>query len=85
MILGVFPPTGPAQFGVQAALIHRCLRAFPSELMAAVFGEPGDWVWIRRMLRIGVLVGMVDDIVVDYYPSQLWGSASRPKGLLRRD
>jgi hypothetical protein len=80
IIIGTFPPDAPGQYGAQAALRHRGLRMFPHELV--VFGEPADWVWLRRMIRLGVRVGMIDDIVVDYYPSQLWGTPARPAGLL---
>lgn len=80
ILIGTFPPDGPGQYGAQASLRHRGLRMFTHELV--VFGEPADWVWLRRMIRIGVRVGMIDDIVVDYYPSQLWGTPARPRGLL---
>jgi hypothetical protein len=80
MILGTFPPDRPGQVGVQASLLHRSLRAFPHELL--VFNTPGDWAWHRRMIRIGVRMGMIDDIVLDYYPSQLWGTPARQAGLL---
>jgi hypothetical protein len=79
MLLGEFPPQF-GQCGIQATLLHRGLRVFPMELVD--LGEPGDWVWMRRMVRIGVRMGMIDDVVVDYYPSQLWGTPSRPRGLL---
>lgn len=82
VLIGTFPPGAPGEFGVQAALVHGGLRMFPFELMEAVFGAPGDYAWIRRMLRIGVRIGMIDDIVVDYYPSQLWGTPTRAPGLL---
>lgn len=80
VIIGTFPPDAPGQYGAQAALRHRGLRKFPHDLV--VFGEPADWVWLRRMIRLGVRVGMIDEIVVDYYPSQLWGTPARPAGLL---
>jgi Glycosyl transferase family 2 len=79
-LLGVFPPTAPGHFGMQAALVHSGLRMFTHELV--VFGEPGDWVWIRRMVRLGVRMGMIDDVVVDYYPSNIWGTPARPPGVL---
>ena len=83
IIIGTFAPDAPGQFGVQAMLFHRGLRPFPHDLL--VFDQPGDWVWLRRMMRIGVRMGMIDDIVVDYYPSQLWGTPARPAGLLGRE
>ena len=79
-LLGVFPPSAPGHFGVQAALLHRGLRIFPHELM--VFGEPGDWVWVRRMVRLGVRMGMIDDVVVNSYPSNIWGTSTRSPGTL---
>jgi hypothetical protein len=84
ILIGEFPPEAPGQFGVQAALMHRGLRMFPYELLDAVFGDPGDWAWVRRMVRLGVRMGMIDDVVVDYFPSQLWGTPARPPGLLTR-
>jgi hypothetical protein len=81
VILGAFPPR-LGQFGVQATLLHRALRAFPHELL--VFDQPGDWAWLRRMIRLGVRIGMVDNVVVDYYPSQYWGTPARPAGLINR-
>ena len=81
-LIGQFPPTAPGEFGLQAAFFHRGLRQFPHELADALFGDPGDWAWIRRLVRAGVRIGMIDDIVVDYYPSQLWGTPARPPGLL---
>jgi len=68
---GVFPPA-LHEFGVQASLVHRGLRFLSWELMDAAFGVPGDWSWVRRMMRIGVRIGMVADNVVDYYPAKRW-------------
>jgi hypothetical protein len=82
ILIGQFPPDAPAQFGMQAALMHRGLRMFPHELLDAVFGDPGDWAWVRRMVRLGVKMGMIDDVVVDYFPSQLWGTPARAPGPL---
>lgn len=73
-LIGTFPPRNE-HFGMQAALLHRCLRTFTHEF--EVFGDGGDWVWIRRMLRVGVKIGMIDDVVVDYYPSNRWGTPDR--------
>ena len=82
VIIGTFPPDRAGQFGVQATLLHRALRAFPHELL--VFDQPGDWAWLRRMIRLGVRMGMIDNVVVDYYPSQLWGTPARPAGTISR-
>jgi hypothetical protein len=62
--VGDFPPRFAA-FGLQAAVYHSGLRFIGSELVDAVFGEPNDWSLCRRMLRIGVYVGMIDQIVLD--------------------
>src|SRR5436190_183929 len=35
----------------------------------ALFGVPSDWSLVRRMLRIGVRIGYLDQVVCDYYPS----------------
>jgi hypothetical protein len=79
VVYGTFPPRA-GQFGVQAMLVHGGLRTFPRELL--VFGDPGDWAWLRRMIRLGARVGMIDDVVVDYYPSNMWGGPDRPPGTL---
>jgi hypothetical protein len=75
-ILGKFPPT-LFQQGWQSALIHGGFKLFPSEPLTA-WGIPGDMIWLQRMLALGVRFGMVDKVVVDYYPSLLWGTPSRP-------
>jgi hypothetical protein len=79
-ILCTFPPQAAGEYGVQASLLHRGLRMFPREL--EVFGDPGDWAWIRRMIRLGVRIGMINEVVVDYFPSNLWGTPSRLRGTL---
>ena len=68
---GSFPPVG-WNFGVQMGLFHRGLRCFHYELIEWVFGDPGDWGWARRLLRAGVRMGMIDEVVVDYWPSKIW-------------
>jgi hypothetical protein len=80
-LLGTFPPEMEG-FGLQASLFHRGLRQFPFELSDYLFDVPEDWAWVRRLMRAGVRMGMIDDVVVDYYPSQLWGTPARPKGEL---
>jgi hypothetical protein len=78
-LLCTFPPRNE-HFGMQAALLHRGLRIFSYEF--EVFGDGADWVWMRRMLRLGVRIGMINDVVVDYYPSNLWGTPDREAGTL---
>lgn len=78
-LLCTFPPRNE-HFGMQAALLHRGLRIFSYEL--EVFGNGGDWAWMRRMLRLGVRIGMINDVVVEYYPSNRWGTPDREPGTL---
>jgi hypothetical protein len=52
--------------------MHAGLRFVGAELGDALFDVPGDWSRIRRMMRIGVRMGMIDDVVVHYYPNQEW-------------
>ena len=68
----VFPPE-LGKIGLQCSLMHGGLRFICPELGDALFGLPGDWSRIRRMMRIGVRMGMIDDVVVHYYPNRLWG------------
>ncbi len=70
-LLGAWPPE-PYNWGVQSVLFHGGLRFFHYELADALFGRPGDWQWIRRMMRVGVRIGRIEVPVVDYFPSQLW-------------
>jgi len=76
ILVGEFPPRN-SHFGFQAALVHRDLRFCERELSAAAFGLPNDVFMLEAMLRVGVRFAMVDDVVRDYYPSQLWTSSGR--------
>jgi hypothetical protein len=67
--LGEFPPRR-GHFGLQGAIYHAGLRFFEMELADALFESPNDWGVCRRMLRAGVRIGMIDDIVVDHYESK---------------
>ena len=78
VILGTFPPTF-AQFGLQAMLLHGGFRLFPHEPLVA-FHMPADQDWIDLMMKIGARIGMIDQIVTDYYPSQLWKAPARTEG-----
>ena len=69
-VLGSFPPQ-EGRFGLQAALLHGHLRLFELELSDADFSVPNDWGVMERMLRAGVRVGRIDEIVADYYPGML--------------
>ena len=70
-IIGRFPPT-VHQFGWQCAVVHNGLRFLGRELVAASFGHPNDWFRVESMMRIGVRIGMVDDVLYDYYPARSW-------------
>jgi hypothetical protein len=71
-LLGEFPPSY-GRFGFQAALLHSGLRFMHMHLTDALFDLPNDWALCRRMIRVGVRIGMIDAVVGDYYPSSLWG------------
>ncbi len=43
--------------------MHTDLRYICAELSDAEFGETGDWSRIRRMMRLGVRMGMIDQVV----------------------
>jgi Glycosyl transferase family 2 len=79
LILGEFPPV-LGNVTLQAALQHAELRFFELELADALFELPSDWAKVERMLRVGVRCGMVDDVVVDIYPSRFWGRGPPPPG-----
>jgi hypothetical protein len=69
-----FPPR-PYDWGYQAALFHSGIRFFEFEIVEALFGLPADWGWIRRIMRAGVRMAMINDTVTDYYPGKLWGAS----------
>jgi hypothetical protein len=69
--LGTFPPQF-AQWGMQGSLFHVGLRFLPLPPSDWVFEIPSDTSLMERMLRIGVRFSMVEQTVVDYYPSTLW-------------
>jgi hypothetical protein len=66
--LGEFPPA-PYAMGLQGSVFHGSLRFLQHQLIDALFGVPSDWSLVRRMLRIGVRIGYLDQVVCDYYPS----------------
>jgi hypothetical protein len=74
--LGTFPPAW-GEIGIQSTLVHAGLRFVAPELSDALFGLPGDWSRIRRMMRMGVRMGMIDDVVVRYYPNREWADESQ--------
>jgi hypothetical protein len=81
--LGKFPPE-MGQWGLQAAIYHSGLRFIESELSDAIYEEPNDWSICRRMLRVGVRTGMIDEIVVDKHETrrgdaEAWKSGDVPR------
>lgn len=66
--VGEFPPR-ITQIGVQFAVYHAGLRFMELELGHALFGTPNDWGLVRRMMRVGVRMGMVDEATVIFRPS----------------
>jgi hypothetical protein len=67
-LLGEFPPR-VTQVGLQSALYHAGLRFIELELGHALFGKPNDWGMVHRMMRVGVHMGMIEDVTVTYRPS----------------
>jgi hypothetical protein len=67
-VIGVFPPK-QGEIVFQAALMHGHLKMFELELADADFRVPNDWGAVDRMIRAGVRFGMIDDVLIDYYPS----------------
>ena len=68
---GRFPPT-VHEFGWHGAVVHAGLRFFGRQYVAAAFDQPNDWFRVETMMRAGVRIGMVDDILCDYYPARSW-------------
>jgi hypothetical protein len=67
-LMGGFPPRY-GQVGLQAAIYHAELRFMELELGHALFDTPNDWGLVHRMMRVGVRMGMIDEVTVDYWPS----------------
>ena len=70
-MLGHFPPRSH-DVSLTCSVMHSGLKFISAELSDYLFGIVGDWSRIRRMMRIGVRIGMIDDVVLDYYPGSLW-------------
>ena len=70
-VVNSWPPESH-RFGWQAALVHAGLSFMPMQLGSGALGVPGDWSLCRRMRRAGVSFAKIDEVVVDYFPSQLW-------------
>lgn len=71
-IICEFPPYQPGTVGKSASILHADLRFFTGELSDALFEHVGDWARINRMMRVGVRMGMIPDVVLDYYPNWRW-------------
>ena len=69
-----FPPRLGA-VSLTCSIIHSGMSFIVGELGDALFGLPGDWSRIRRMMRVGVRMGMIDEFVLDYYPGKQWNQA----------
>src|SRR5437660_298208 len=77
-----FPPEGE-RFVWPAALMHGGLRFLEHELVAAALDLPGDIYMLERALRVGLRFAMLDEVVLDYFPSQQWDHGARIKPLPR--
>jgi hypothetical protein len=77
--IGEFPPRTDftelrSSFGLQAALLHSGLRFMQMHLTDPLFGLANDVSLSRRMIRAGVQLGMISEVVSDYYPARVWDS-----------
>jgi hypothetical protein len=70
-LLCEFPPR-IGSVSLTCSIMHAGLSFIASELGDALFGHVGDWARVRRMLRVGVRIGMIEDFVLDYYPNRRW-------------
>jgi hypothetical protein len=78
--IGEFPPRTEfdglrSSLGLQAALLHGGLRFMQMQLTDPLFGVANDVALCRRMIRAGVHMGMIDEVVSDYYPARVWDPA----------
>jgi Glycosyl transferase family 2 len=77
-VIGVFPPE-LEQWGTQGALMHAGLPSLWEDPSDWLFDVPNDWALANKMLRIGVRFAMLEEPVVDYYPSRLWDDRPDPR------
>jgi hypothetical protein len=82
-LVGAFPPFS-GQWNLQASLLHSSLRFLPMQPNDWVFDVPNDVSLLERMLRIGVRFSMLEETVVDCYPSPLWSDREQGR-LVRRE
>jgi hypothetical protein len=66
-----FPPRW-GTFAWPGALVHGGLRFLERELVAVPLGLPGDVYMLERALRCGVRFAMLNEVVLDYFPSTVW-------------
>lgn len=66
--LGEFPPR-LTQIGLQSCIYHAGLGFLELELGHALFDKPNDWGLVHRMMRVGVRMGMLEEVTVTYRPS----------------
>ncbi len=83
LTLGKFPPS-LGEWGLQAAIFHSGLRFFESELSDAIVEEPNDWSMCRRMMRAGVRIGMIEEIVVDKHETRRASARQWEEGTVPR-
>ncbi len=79
--LGEFPPR-ESQWSLQQSIYHAGLDFIGLELSDALYDEPSDWSFCRRMLQIGVRTGIVEEVVVDKHETRRnsaeWSSGTVP-------
>lgn len=77
-VTGIGFPPQLGRFSWAGALVHSELRFFERELVAASLEMPGDMYLLERMLRAGVRFALLDEVVLDYFPSTLWERSDPP-------
>ena len=65
-VVGEFPPR-QGGVGLQGALLHAGLAFIQQDLSDASLQIPNDWSMTLRLLRMGVRVGYVDQVLADYH------------------
>jgi hypothetical protein len=87
-LLGSFPPrpTDPdwreqglayqpwEGYSTNAALNHHAMRYFGRELVSASLNLPNDYFRLEKLVRAGARFAMLDQVVYEYWPSNLWGA-----------
>lgn len=67
-LLNEFPPVR-GEIALQGAFFHSGLSFIEFELGWPLFGKPNDWGMVRRLMRVGARIGMIDEVLMRYYPS----------------